>query len=245
MRTTRARRALTTTAAVAALGLVLSACGGEEESEEPTEPSTSETDTQDDAESGSDDADQAPQSSESDSAAAGDTETGSDGAAGGSGETESGGTPEIGSDGDTGADTGAEAPPVGEPLTEITAEHMVMTAHMIPEGDATYAEVVTLQGDSIAYLYGDTAEQQAEVEETIELDPGTGDEIRAELVELGLPAGSDIDGPPDETDVEMYVWQVGDMTTGTTIAGSAGDAELDESVYDVLIAHVPEDMREV
>ncbi|MGC5617041.1 hypothetical protein [Georgenia sp. Z1491] len=243
MRTTRARRALTTTAAVAALGLVLSACGGDDEPEETTEPpATSQTDPED-AESGSQDAAPSESESEAPPAETGSDAAGDDEAATGDDGGSTGFAPGTdGEDGTGGGDDAGDGPAAGESVT-LAPEHAVSMAHMVPEGGVTTAEVVMLDGDTLSYLSGDVAQQEPEVEETVELDPGTGDEIRTELSALGLTAVEEGQGPPDDTTEEIYYWEAGDVMSGSLVAGSTGDLELDRAVYDILIAHVPEDIR--
>lgn len=241
MRTTRARRALTTTAAVAALGLVLSACGGDDEPEETTEPpATSQTDPED-AESGSQDP--AESESEASPAETGSGAAGDDEAATGDDGGSTGVAPGTDGEDDTGGgDDAGDGPAAGESVT-LAPEHAVSMAHMVPEGEVTTAEVVMLDGDTLSYLSGDVAQQEPEVEETVELDPGAGDEIRTELSALGLTAVEEGQGPPDDTTEEIYYWEAGDVMSGDLVAGSTGDLELDRAVYDILIAHVPEDIR--
>ncbi|MGO1562444.1 MAG: hypothetical protein ACTHW7_11525 [Actinomycetaceae bacterium] len=243
MRTTRARRALTTTAAVAALGLTLAACGGDDdETVAPEEPSSSEAATSED---------QAAPESGSEGGA---SENDSDGAD--SDEDSEVGVPGEGSaSDDTPTDGGSEEGPIidetegdalteGDPITELSPDADVNLARMVPDGDTSFAEVVSLDGDTVTYMYGDVGQSDPEVQETIELEPGAGDDVRAELVDLGLTVSEGTDGPPDSVTEELIYWEIGDPTsTGGSNAASTGDAELDAAVYEILIGLVPEDLR--
>lgn len=238
MRNIRARRALSTTAIVAALGLTLAACGGDDEtvdpSDPPSEPSTSEQQDAPESSSEDDAADpEAPSAGVDD-----DTDSVVPG-----GEAPSGGE-STGSGGDTAGPGEYEAPAEGEPITEIPSDAAVNLAYMVPEGDSSLAEVFVLVGDTLNYLYGDTGQPEADLEESIQLEPGTGDETRAQLLELGLTASEGAGGPPQTVDEETIYWEIGAAaSTDGAIAASTGDAEIDAAVYDILIELVPEDIR--